>query len=71
MPKVPSFSVPSFGGASGGAKVEVASFEDGLDSQEVRDERAKEAKAQFKDADAAARVSETKFLEIFYRWMVA
>jgi hypothetical protein len=61
VPKVPSFSAPSFGGSSASSptKVQVSSFDDdGLDSQEVRDERAKEAKTKYRDADAAARVSD-------------
>ena len=53
MPKVPSFSVPQ-------SSYESVEGEEELEPQEVRDERAREARSVYNEADADAKVSENR-----------
>jgi flagellar biosynthesis/type III secretory pathway protein FliH len=62
MPKIAMPALPSFGGGGGASSSDNPSSP--LESQDVRDERARSAKADFADADNTAREIEAKALEL-------
>lgn len=60
FPETPKVSLPFLGGGGGDRTMgdSVPSFEDSIDPQEVRDERAREARQDYKVADSRAKVRE-------------
>ena len=78
MPKVdspsgsaPSFSTPSFSGSGSSSGGYASLDENVVDDQEERDVKAKEARTAFNEADASARVSLKKEIQLNRRTIIA